>query len=755
MRRFCWLIFFLACHVFAAAQVTELAKIGQTPGGSAFHVHYDAAREQLFVGCGVSVMVFDASDPDQLVQVARRPLQSLVNETLVYGDTLFAAASNDGLWALDLSSPTLDPIAHYPTPGDTGAYDIWRTNDTLYLANGFEAVLLTFDGQTGFTEHLRFGTPDIAGLAGKGRWLATGRRNLTNGTVDVYDRGNLATLAASFTTGHFLRIEDLAFSERTDSLLYVCGGGDLFYTNSRFYAMEFTGSALTPLDTIRVTGAAQAGIPAIANMDERNDTLFLATTAATIGLETTVPVYDAGNLPGDSLRHLADLYPGNWNFDVAVMGAHNRLAVASEWYGVLVHDFSAMGRYDTTGTFDTGGWGLRSRLRGDTLWACLEGYGVAAYKIADLSPAAGFQPQPAILHFDRAFGTDLTFVDDTLLVIAAKSQGYRYLSIADWLGGGAEREIRQFRPFGRQVFAGTAIVTNVGPRVVGGSVALLTGGNGRLELFDPYDPNPSVLQTEILVEKPNEILVNGDSLWVGGRFGGVQGIAGYRVENDAFQLLDTGATPGVVERVAKEGALLAAACGPDGIRLFRQSGGNITAIGEIATGQDFTDVAFKNGLLYAAERYEGAYVYDISTPATPVAVAHAAGSGSWFGLPFYGSLGIEIGDGGGIYLSDFHGGVYLYEAFDTTLTATMSPVSHIDMEIYPNPAADRVRIRVSGADPGGGVLRILDTYGRKMREIEMKSREIELDVSRFHQGIYFVVYQSNSMLEVRRMVVVK
>ena len=58
-----------------------------------------------------------------------------------------------------------------------------------------------------------------------------------------------------------------------------------------------------------------------------------------------------------------------------------------------------------------------------------------------------------------------------------------------------------------------------------------------------------------------------------------------------------------------------------------------------------------------------------------------------------------------------------------------------DMMIYPNPANDFVK--VSTVDSQQSTVRIYNTLGMLIEEIEMTSNEIEINISRYTQGIYF------------------
>lgn len=59
-----------------------------------------------------------------------------------------------------------------------------------------------------------------------------------------------------------------------------------------------------------------------------------------------------------------------------------------------------------------------------------------------------------------------------------------------------------------------------------------------------------------------------------------------------------------------------------------------------------------------------------------------------------------------------------------------------DMEIFPNPATDRIYVRTEGFDGSTSLLRILDMHGREMERRFLESDELELDVSSLGSGFY-------------------
>ncbi len=84
-----------------SAQITNVERIGQTPGGAGFNVNWDSTGQQLIVGCGTSVWVYDCYDTSNYHIIAKRPLLGMINETDLFGEVLFVAATHDGIWALD------------------------------------------------------------------------------------------------------------------------------------------------------------------------------------------------------------------------------------------------------------------------------------------------------------------------------------------------------------------------------------------------------------------------------------------------------------------------------------------------------------------------------------------------------------------------------------------------------------------------------------------------------------------------------
>jgi hypothetical protein len=734
MRCFFFLMSYLSMHVSVlSAQPAELSYLGQTPGGSAFNLSYDAEHEHLYVGCGTSLWVYDVADPTAPERVAMRPFRGLINETVVSNDVVFAAATHDGLWALDNASPALDPLAVFPTPGEKAAYDIWRSDDIIYLADGHDAVMISFDVEIGFTEIGRFGSPNVMTVARRGDLIAVGSRWLLSGTVAVYHAEDVNTPLASWSDPTLFNIEDVRFADLRDDIIYVCGGTNNLGATGQFYALLFDGTTLAPVDHFTIGGIPGFAQAQITNMDSRNDTLFLCTVAGLHGLESDIPVLDATGLPLDSLETIGHIRPGLWYFDVALLGERPYLSIASEWYGLWINDITDLAPLDTVAVVPTGGWCQRSYVRGDTLWACMRGYGLVAYDIGDLLYTAGYLDEFELLHLATTFTHDCTFVKDSL-VFVGHNLSYSAYNLSSWYQGDEPIHLGTFdASVPSAVECVATMETDEGTRVIGGLY------NGTLELYDPFTaPDFPLLASLTIGGTPTELIVSGDTFFVGANIDYQRSLAAYRVTNDEFLLLAHAPAANTVSRIAKEGTMLAAALGSVGASWYRYDETGMTELGTLSEGLVVQDVAFADGLLYVADKLQGLLVYDVSNSTTPLLLASNPGSGGWQGM--FGSTSVTVDTGGQIYLSDFNAGVFMIEAFDASRAndpATAAPTS-LHLTVVPNPFRGGCTI----AAPHNALIRILDLGGRVVWQAYPSSppwsRQAGIDP---HRDVACVVWQ--------------
>ncbi|MCF8370556.1 MAG: T9SS type A sorting domain-containing protein [Bacteroidales bacterium] len=744
---------FLLISFICQSQI-NLEKLGQTPGGSGYHVNYDSASKKLFVGCGGTVRMYDATVEDSLVLIGYRPFFSVINETYVDGDILFVAANHDGFWALDHTQPELPILGHYPTPGDSAAFDIDIYNDTLYFANRRKAIELTFSTTTGFHKIREFGTANVYCVERRNNLIAVGNRIFLAGKVDVFDVDNVNAPLGSYQHNLIAHLEDLQFADLNDSIIYLCGGNSGLATKGEFWAFQYTGTSLDSIGRYTIDGF----IPGIAsanimNMDSRNDTLYLATMAGLYNLETDVPVLDATGLPNNPLEVIGHIRPGLWHFDVSLADGTDYLAISSEWIGFVWRDLNNPIPWDTSEVYFTGGWGNYSRLRGDTLWVAMEGYGLCAYKLNDLLYTSGLNFDQELCHIFTQFVASFGFIDDTLVWLS----NHEIYNLKPWLEGGQPELVGQA--------PGSGICTQVaetalGKRIVSSTYNVLWSLDidGALQLYDPYNyPNYTMIHSKEIEGSPKVFTVEHDSVWVGAQINSVWSLAVYKIEADTFRLVAHTPAPGKVYSVSKDGNQIAVGCKLGGAAWYRFNGTGFIQEGSLPPfAQNIIDIKIKNNYLYVADRFDGLFVYDISQPGNPVLTAQSPGSGGWDGA--YGTTGIDVGPDGKIYLTDFHVGTMIIEAVDSMLITGIPRPAYQEksegISVYPNPAGDYI-IFDAGKDYFDDVqITVFDMTGKKIFSDEaMNGRRFKLMLKGLKQGVYiYKVYFNNQFKMASRFV---
>lgn len=717
-------VFFLHCFVTQAQIIPE--RIGQTPGGAGYLVNWDEAGNKLIVGCGTSIWVYDMSNPHHPVIVAKRPLTGIVNETSLYGSVLFAAATHDGVYALDYNSPSLNILAHYNMKemGDTAAYDLCRSNDTLYIADNFKVRVLKYTGSN-FVKTGSFGGPSSYAVSRRGQYLAVANQAtlLSQGNVSVYSVSNLNVAVAVWSSTIIPFVQDVQFADLSDNIIYVCGGpANLFFTKSYFVALNFTGSSISLADTFAITG----GIPGIAqlnimNMDSRNDTLFLVTTAAwdgTLPVYTYIPVIDATGLPSDTMRKIGQVTPGLWHFDVALMHGTPYIAMSSEWLGVLLSDVSQLHPMDTIGFLETGGWCTNNRISNGLLWACQEGYGQVAYNPDSLLYSAGYFTNSVRMHiFDLGnhyFSSDVAFLNDSLMMLNS-SEIY---NLTPWQSGGQPQPAYDM---GKPWMVRMSKVNTAGGLLMAATFQNLEQKRW-ITLFDPFDVvgNYHNIDIDSTFSDPGGLAVHDDTVYYGKSFGDIRYLCAQKAGAGGFTFLDTiRLTMQIpfppfdheVHSISVENGVIAVAYGPQ-IAWFRWNNNQLEEQAmyynskQVATG-----IVLKNNLLYVADKFYGLQIYDISSGSSAVMVAVARGTGGWKNL--YGSSSVSLAPDGTIFLSDFHAGVLMYRAYDTTLASVRKQGANTEIVLFPNPVTgNELNVIVSAAEAGSLQIEIRDMYGR-------------------------------------------
>jgi hypothetical protein len=745
------LLFFDYGH--ATAQMHYPAIIGQTPGGSGYHVNWDEPAGRLIIGCGTSIWIFDMTDPSDPVKIRQRPLLGPVNETAVYGDILFVAATHDGVYALDYESPDLEVIAHYDMRelGDTAAYGMFHSNDTLFIADYYQVRILVFDSLSQFNHIGSFGGERAFAVSRRGNYVAVGGHQLplvSNGSISIYHLSDLSAPLAVWSSPWINWVQDLQFADQRDDILYICGGPETaLFNKSNFFALQFDGMKLWSVDTFSVSN----GIPGYAqqniiNMDSRNDTLFVATTAAWdinhLPL-TYIPVIDANGLPDSSMMQIAKVTPGLWHFDVSLMHGTPYLAMSSEWLGVLISDVSELAFMDTLGFIKTGGWVTRSKVRDNMLWVCSEGYGMIAYDIDSLHFENGFWCESSLTHIhnpigdEHFFSTDLEFLNDTLIMLN-NSEVY---SIPALLQGGQTVPVYEMN---KHITSMKNVFTGMGQRMVATTNLLL---NTRLEVFDPFDEenNYKSYYSELINNTYTGYTVSGDTIYYGKKMLNTWYLMAAKVTGDTVEKLDSIVLSMPwgflswhdVTGIAVDNGIIAVAYG----RQFAVFYWNEEILEELycdyANDRMAMDVALRNNYLYVADKFYGLRVFDVSSPDSAILVAQTRGSGGW--LNVYGSQAVTLDSNNMIYLADFNAGILIIEAFDPLpVSIPHNSFNHgqMSVSICPNPF-DKSAKMVTAENLDNAILTVYDANGRIMNTItSIFGNQIELNGEGMVPGVY-------------------
>ena len=83
-------------------------------------------------------------------------------------------------------------------------------------------------------------------------------------------------------------------------------------------------------------------------------------------------------------------------------------------------------------------------------------------------------------------------------------------------------------------------------------------------------------------------------------------------------------------------------------------------------------------------------------------------------------------------------------AYSDIVQASVKSGISFDVEVYPNPASDKVHVRVNGAKAGNASVLILDITGRVVRTVVMTGSHIDIDMARLPSGAYMVKYTDDS-----------
>jgi len=760
-------LFLIAFSIGTKAQI-ELNRIGQTPGGSGYHVNYDSLSQRLFVGAGTSLWVYDMSNPNSPIIYGKRPLLGLITETILFdSNTLLVSATFDGVYAIDLSSPDLTIIDHkyVDALAHRAAYDMTLTGDTLLIPNNVRVSMLRYISGSGFTNPVDVG-PNVLLLNGnafcvtnKANNVFVGTQGLDKGRIFVYDKSNLNNYTCLWSDTSIKAITKIMFSDTNDSIFYVCGGSSNSGITSSFLVLKYDGTNITKLDSYEIIGIPFLAAANIQNMDIENDTLYLATGCAvsdTMGLPLSyIPIFDATEIASSPMHMINYINPGLWHFDVSLIKGTPYMATASEWLGVAINNVKSGLPLDTLPFLQTGGWTQKSKLHNNNLWVAHEGWGLAAYNIDSLKFNNGFVTDSKTLHIFKTditheFVGDFEFINDTLLLL---SSGTVY-NIKPWQQGGQPDSLYKLNLSG---YLNKALTND--RIIVGTQSAILPdlGSTQKLSIFDPYNPSGNALFTLSVFNNVKSFTLVGDTVFYGFKTDSLDKmryLVASKIVNNSLITIASIATDTLdhINSISVDGNIVAIGK-KNTIMWYSWDGSNFTFIDSYYDiNMTEVDVYLKNNYIYVADRIKGLIIIDIDNPVTPV--AEFEGRGTWKNL--FGSEDIELGNDGTIYLSDFNAGVIMIEAFDTSLSSSQYNIANqIDgnIRIYPNPVRKTINIDINIEQQLYNNVTIYNTNGQIVFENKYYDNKIVINNLELSTGVYYVKLTNSILTEIKKIII--
>lgn len=784
-------IFFV---VKLTAQVDTLSRIGQTPGGAAHHVNWIEDQEKLIVGCGGSLWVYDMQDPENPVIIAKRAFVNLIQETDVFGDVLFAAAEDEGLYALDFTSDSLTILDTFQaltfqfTGEIQSIYDFTRRSDTLFVpvASDFYTSIriVLWDEETGFNEqadqNIQIGSlfSPVNGprcVSVNDNYIAIGKQKMPletpKGEIYIFERVYPYNYVCSIEDSLLNSVQKVKFADLKSDILYTCAGSNNAGLTSYFIAYHIDGNTIMPVDTFAIgLGEIGLGLPVVSavnikNMDSRNDTLFLATTCwvdtdnFVLGETFSfIPVLDASGLPETPMSYDSHFYGGLWHFDVALMHGTPYMAIASEWLGFLISDITNFDNpLDTLSMNQTGGWVQHTKVTGDTLWVASEGWGLAVYNTDSLLFENGYNNESMIMHKyvpypGHYFVSDFEILDDTLLYLAS---GHVF-NLEPWFEGG-ETEFVRLDVMGAFITKMAAIESNTGTKIVLGK-GVWPLSDLEMGIYDPE--SQTIIENNIsLNNEPNAIAVEEDMLFYPYRTTpylqqGELHLVAAKIIDDELQILkDTllnESTIDIISAIDVRNNVVVIGQGST-FSWFEWNEESFVLIDSYTHTNVFemsSGVKIKNNLLYASYRYDGLKVISMDDG---IELAYFKGSGGYDNFGGSGNSIVNVGDDGKIYLSDFYSGIFILEAADLSLTIDKEYVLQANKSklssVYPNPATDYIIIDISPSIEFETLqLVVHDITGKEILSLQnISESKFSIPTEFWTSGLYFISITDNNM----------
>ena len=404
-------VLFLGVYFSTGAQSpSNLSYLSSTDGGSCYEICYYS--NHVYAGCANTLEIYDLTGPNQTPGTLRykKRFISNIDQVQLRNGFLYLCVNHDGLWKFDINANPELPVfvAHYvPANINESIYDIAFYGDSVLVAAKTKVNIL-LDSNNAFTFKGTIasypGTSRVRGVDVKDSLLAYTLGYSSSNAIDGVYLVNLKNIQQldffNETTSDPLEV----YFGQTTKLLHVMGGT---LTNTLvhgvYYALDYnTPTNLQEMFRDTINGFLLLGsISAPMSANVINDTVYISTQGGgPIGysggpFSGQVYVYKATN--PNSIQLLTDIYAGLYHFDTDINPLTHKMYVASEWYGILTVDITNIYNEVDLGKTRTGGWCHGSAFAKNRLAEASEGYGVRLYDMT-------LMQSPQLIAEDTAVG---------------------------------------------------------------------------------------------------------------------------------------------------------------------------------------------------------------------------------------------------------------------------------------------------------------------------------------------------------------
>jgi choice-of-anchor B domain-containing protein len=161
---------------------------------------------------------------------------------------------------------------------------------------------------------------------------------------------------------------------------------------------------------------------------------------------------------------------------------------------------------------------------------------------------------------------------------------------------------------------------------------------------------------------------------------------------------------------------------------------------------------FQGDLLHIAYYYDGYWLYDVSDPANAQLLGYYDGSLIPDGFSYKGVWGVYPYLPSGIVLGgDMQRGLMVFDISQALAVKERSTKPESALHVWPNPAADEVRIALDRSRPERLRVQLIDMQGRTVLQTLVNGDE-PLDIRTLRQGTYVVKATTNERTMTARLI---